>query len=48
MILKRIKEYPKETHHIRKMTVNQEWYIILRKLEAEDLIYQNHIKHGPI
>ena len=29
------------------MTVNEEWYIIPRELEAEEIIYQNHIKHGP-
>ena len=28
------------------MTVNEEWYIIPRELEAEEIIYQNHIKHG--
>ena len=31
----------------RKMTVNEERYIIPRKLEAEEIIYQNHIKHSP-
>ena len=29
------------------MTVNEEWYIIPRELEAEEIIYQNHIKHDP-
>ena len=29
------------------MTVNDEWCIIPRELEAEEIIYQNHIKHGP-
>ena len=48
IILKRIKEYPKVTHHWEKMTVNEEWYIILRKLEVEEIIYQNHIKHSLI
>ena len=28
------------------MTVNKEWYIIPRELEAEEIIYQNHIKFG--
>ena len=28
------------------MTVNEEWYIISLELEAEKIIYQNHIKHG--
>ena len=32
----------------RKMTVNEEWYIIPQELEAEEIIYQNHIKHGHI
>ena len=32
----------------REITVNEEWYIIPRELEAEEIIYQNHIKHGPI
>ena len=32
----------------RKMSLNEEWYIIPRELEAEEIIYQNHIKHGPI
>ena len=32
----------------RKMSLNEEWYIILRELEAEEIIYQNHIKHCPI
>ena len=27
------------------MSLNEEWYIILRELEAEEIIYQNHIKH---
>ena len=26
--------------------MNEEWYIIPRELEAEEIIYQNHIKHG--
>ena len=30
------------------MTVNEEWYIIPRELEAEEIIYQNHIKQDPI
>ena len=29
------------------MTLNEEWYIIIQELEAEKIIYQNHIKHGP-
>ena len=29
----------------RKMTVNDEWYIIPRELEEEEIIYQSHIKH---
>ena len=29
------------------MSLNEEWYIIPRELEAEEIIYQNHIKHGP-
>ena len=28
------------------MVLNEEWYIILRELEAEEIIYQNNIKHG--
>ena len=28
------------------MTVNEEWFIIPRELETEEIIYQNHIKHG--
>ena len=28
------------------MSLNEEWYIIPRELEAEEIIYQNHIKHG--
>ena len=31
----------------RKMTVNEELYIILWELEAEEIIYQYHIKHDP-
>ena len=27
------------------MSLNEEWYIIPRELEAEEIIYQNHIKH---
>ena len=29
------------------MSLNEEWYIIPRELEAEEIIHQNHIKHGP-
>ena len=29
----------------RKMTVKEECYIIQRELYAEEIIYQNHIKH---
>ena len=29
----------------RKMTLNEEWYIIPQELEEEEIIYQNHIKH---
>ena len=32
----------------RKMSLNEEWYIIPRELEVEVIIHQNHIKHGPI
>ena len=28
------------------MILNNEWYIIPRKLGAKEIIYQNHIKHG--
>ena len=28
------------------MSLNEEWYIIPRELEAEGIIYQNHIRHG--
>ena len=28
------------------MILNKEWYIIPRELEAEEIIHQNHIKHG--
>ena len=27
--------------------MKEEWYIIPRELEVEEIIYQNHIKHGP-
>ena len=30
------------------MILNKEWYIILRELEAEEIIHQNHIKHGSL
>ena len=29
------------------MSLNEEWYIIQRELEEEEIIHQNHIKHGP-
>ena len=29
------------------MSLNEEFYIIQRKLEAEEIIHQNHIKHDP-
>ena len=32
----------------RKMTVKEECYIIPRELEGEEIIYQNHIKHGSL
>ena len=32
----------------RKMILNEEWHIIPRELEAEEIIYQNYIKYGPI
>ena len=32
----------------RKMSLNEEWYIILRELVEEEIINQNHIKHDPI
>ena len=28
------------------MILKEEWYIVLWELEAEEIIYQNHIKHG--
>ena len=28
------------------MSLNEEWYIISRELEAEEIIHKNHIKHG--
>ena len=31
----------------RKMSLNEEWYIIPRELDAEEIIHKNHIKHGP-
>ena len=31
----------------RKMSLNEEWYIIPRELETEEIIHQNHIKYGP-
>ena len=43
IILKRIKEYQKVTHYKEKMSLNEEWYLIPRELEAEEIIYQNHI-----
>ena len=42
------KRISKSNSSQRKMTVNEEWYIILRELEAEEIIYQNHINHDPI
>ena len=41
------KRISKSNSSQRKMTVNKEWYIITRELEAEEIIYQNHTKHGP-
>ena len=32
----------------KKMTVKEEFYIIPRELEEEEIIYQNHIKHGSL
>ena len=29
------------------MSLNEEWYIIPQELEEEEIIHQNHIKHGP-
>ena len=45
-MLKRIKEYPKVAQHREKMSLDEEWYIILPQLEVEEIIYQNYIKHG--
>ena len=28
------------------MSLNEEWYIIPQELDAEEIINQNHIKHG--
>ena len=44
IILKRIS---RSNSPQRKMTVNEEWYIIPLELE-EEIIYQKHIKYGPI
>ena len=44
---KRNKRISKSNSPQRKMTLNEEWYIILRELEAEEIIYQNQIKHVP-
>ena len=30
------------------MSLNEEWYIIPRELEAEEIIHQNYIKYEPI
>ena len=46
IILKRINRISKSNSPKRKMILNEEWYIIPRELEAEEIIYQNHIKHG--
>ena len=32
----------------RKISLNEEWYLIPLELEIEKIIYQNHIKHGSI
>ena len=42
------KRISKSNSSQRKMTVNEEWYIIPQELEVEEIIHQNHIKHGPI
>ena len=42
IILKRIKESPKVTHH-RETILKEEWYIIPQELEVEEIIYQNSI-----
>ena len=45
--IKKNKRISKSNSPQRKMTVNKELYIITRELEAVEIIYQNHIKHGP-
>ena len=30
----------------RKMILNKEWYIIPQELKSEEIIFQNHMKHG--
>ena len=44
--IKTNKRISKSNSPQRKLTVKEECYIILRELEAEEIIYQNHIKHG--
>ena len=39
------KRISKSNSSQRKMSLNEEWYIIPRELEAEEIIHQNHIKH---
>ena len=41
------KRISKSNSSQRKMSLNEEWYIIPRELEAEEIINRNHIKHGP-
>ena len=43
--IKTNKRISKSNSSQRKMTVNEEWFIIPRKLEDEEIIYQNHIKN---
>ena len=38
-----LKRISKSNSPRRKMSLNEEWYIISRELEAEEIIYQNHI-----
>ena len=43
---KKNKRISKSNSPHRKMSLNEEWYIIQWELEVEKIIYQNHIKFG--
>ena len=48
IIQKNNKRICKSNSPQRKMSLNEEWYLIPLELETEKIIYQNHIKHGSI